>query len=246
MLTYEIKHFIKQDAKSKYPLECCGLLVDISGYIYAVPCLNVSKTPEKSFIISNEEIKKYGLDNIRGFYHSHKDNPDFSLADIAFSEKLNLKCVLYCCDSDIFKIYEPNGMEIPYVGRPFFIGTLDCFNLFKDYYRRELNIVFNDTIEHPERLNYSYWSTDECFEKYGYCKILEDYFLSHGFNKVNDLKQHDIIEIKMPHIKFPTHIGIYLGQQKLLHHLHEFSAIESYSSKYKRLTTNIYRHNSLM
>ena len=241
---------IKIHAKSEYPNECCGLIVKLNNETISVPCENTSKTPEKSFIIDHQEIQKYNSNDIIGFYHSHKDLLDFSLADIAFSEKLNKFCVLYVVDSNILKIHKPNGVEIPYVGRPFFLGTLDCFVLFKDYYRRVLNInITLPEIDHPQRYNVDYWKSKEAeieFAKLGSPKWINNFLIDNNFTEVKDLKKYDILVFKLPMFKFECHVGIYLENHQILHHLSEFSAIENYKHAYKRATTHIFRHKTLI
>lgn len=244
-LTELNKKIIIQESKTSYPNECCGLLVNIDNQIIAIPCKNVSETPLKSFIVDPAQIKLYDFNKIIGFYHSHKDNPDFSLADIAFSEKLKKYCVLYTVDNDAFKTYEPNGREIDYIGRPFFLGTLDCSNLIRDYYRRELNIKLKD-IEHPERLNLENWKDEKLWDAYKGWNILEEYLTDQGFIKVNDIKKFDIITMKMFNVRFPVHLALFLGDNKILHHISEFSAIDNYSNAYKRLTVGTYRHKTLI
>lgn len=241
-LTQEIKQVIENHAIKEYPKECCGIIVDGK----AIECENISETPLKSFIVKPSVIRAYGLENITGFYHSHPEPGDFSVADIAFCEKLNKTCILYLCQSKEFKIYNAKGMKIPYEGRPFFLGTLDCLSLFKDYYQRELNLIFDNDIEHPERFNYKAWSTPEFTEKYGYVTVVYDYLIKNGFVEVHSLQKHDIILMRLAHINFPVHIVIYLGNNQILQHMGEFSKVESYLSQYQRLATNILRHNSQM
>lgn len=238
------KKIIIQDSQNSYPNECCGILANINNQIIAIPCKNISESPLKSFIIDPAQIHLYDINKIEGFYHSHKDIIDFSIADIAFSEKLKKYCILYVVDSNIFKFYQPNGMEIPYIGRPFFLGTLDCSNLVKDYYRRELNIKLDD-IQHPERFNLENWKNEKLWNDYKAWNILEEYLLSQGFIKVNELKKFDIITMKMLNIRFPIHLAVYMGEDRILHHLNEFSEISNYSNSYKRLTYGIYRHHTL-
>lgn len=248
MLTSAIKKFICIHAHEDMPHECCGVLIKnpITKKISIFRCKNISETPEKCFIMRNQDIHIHGLDNIIAFYHSHPNGIDFSLADIAFSEKLKKICILYSVQENLFKEYKPCGAKLPYVGRPYFLGTLDCFTLFQDYYRRELNIYLDSNIDDYEECVYSRLRSKD----FDYTKVnvnsLNDYFLSHDFQEVETPKKHDIIITKAPQIKFPVHILVYLGENKVLHHFREFSEIENYSNAYKRLTTNIYRHISFI
>lgn len=247
MLPLEFQNFIKKDAQDKYPNECCGLIFE-NGEITS--CRNVSDTLEKSFVIDTEELEKNILNYITGFYHSHKDYPEFSVADIAFSEKLKKICVLYVVDLDTFKEYHPNGMEIPYEGRPFFFGHLDCFSLFQDYYRRELNInIILPVINHPKRYDIKYWQTKEAlieFDKLGRPAWIHNFLMDNNFTKVDDLKKYDILVFKAPNIPFPSHVAIYLDNNQILHHFFEYSARENYSNAFKRMNVGVYRHQSLI
>lgn len=235
-LTEIQKEQIKLHAKTTYPNECCGILVGNSSESTVVICDNIADKPEYSFIINPDQIQNYDIKDIHAFYHSHKEEERFSIADIAFSEKLGKECVLYIVDKDIFKIYTPNGASTPYVGRPFFIGELDCINLFLDYYQRELNLQLPEI---PKKLRINY--TDTANKNFLY-----EYYTSNDFTRVLQPQTHDIILMSLPNVKFPVHILIYLGQNKVLHHLNEFSTIEPYNNAMKRLTTHIFRHRSLV
>lgn len=243
MLTEGYKTFIKHDASLVYPNECCGLILDNGGII---SCENKSPNPTKSFEISNQVIRDIGIDKIIGFYHSHKDYSEFSVADIAFSEKLHKTCILYVADSNTFKEYTPNGAEIPYIGRAMFGGFLDCVSLFQDYYRRELNILMKGDITHPMRYQHEIWNNKEIIEKYVNVNEIENYLLQNDFIEVHDLKKHDVLLFQMPPIKSPTHIGVFIGEQRLLHHFKEYSEIENYGNAYKRITKKIFRHKLLL
>ncbi len=234
---------IKKHAKQVYPNECCGIVLNND---VIVPCRNISDTPEKSFIIDSDQIKDYANENIVGFYHSHKEYEDFSLADIAFSEKLHKFCILYCVDSNQLKYYYPSGAIIPYVGRPFFVGTLDCFTLSQDFYKREFNINISD-LKHSQRFNWRNWRSKETLAICGENNsIIKDHFINNDFVEIKKPGQKgDIILVKLPNIKFAVHVIIYLSNNMILHHVNEFSEIGNYNNVYKRLTTNVLRHKSL-
>lgn len=243
-LTLENKSQIELHAKSTLPYECCGLVLNINGNQIIKPCQNVASNPINSFVIDSNDLQSVDLDNIIAFYHSHPKGSSFSLSDIYFAEKLKKNCVLY--SEGEFSIYEPNGMKIPYVDRPFFVGYLDCFTLFKDYYERELNIHLPDANQ-KDRYNHLNWEKLAQSKEYENNTILYDYCKENNFSEVKDIKKHDVLLLKLPFTKtFPLHIGIMIEKDKILHHLFEFSSIESYNHSYKRLTTNIFRHNSLL
>jgi proteasome lid subunit RPN8/RPN11 len=260
MLTPEIKDFIKKEAQKVYPNECCGFILDNGN---TISCKNISSTPEKSFIIGHGDINKYGLKHIIGVYHSHKDYPEFSIADIAFSEKLNKICILYIVDSDNFKEYKPNGMEIPYQGRPFIInGQMFCLPLIRDYYRRELNIILSEFSTPFQLSPETYMDADTSVISYNECsEIITNYFFANNFIQVDKPSVHDIIQIKLPStreqevfllenkkrfLKESFSLLIYLKNKQVLHNMREFSCIESYRAAFDRLTTHIFRHKLLL
>lgn len=251
MLTEKFKEFIKMDARANYPNECCGLILN-NGNI--VSCKNISEIPEKQFVINNDDIFKYGIENIQSVYHSHKDSSELSVTDIAFSEKLKKHYILYCSDTDTFKEYNPSNANIPYEGRQFVAGALDCITLLEDYYRRELNIVFAKTVNDPIRFDNEFWVTDTKVktEDTYYTNIphlqnlLKDYLLSNDFVEVKEIQKHDVLIVQAKEMKFPTHLIIYLGNNKILTFFNRISKIEGYRKGYERVTKYIFRHKSLL
>ncbi|MEK6883336.1 MAG: Mov34/MPN/PAD-1 family protein, partial [Nanoarchaeota archaeon] len=143
ILTEENKLQIKEHALRENPNECCGLFIENMGVLELE---NKSKTPAESFIIDYNTLKKaekYG--RIKGFYHSHPED-EFSNIDNLISEKRMLSSVIYKIKEDSFSVYNPVGLEIPYVGREFVMGIFDCFTLVQEYYLRERNIKIPDFI----------------------------------------------------------------------------------------------------
>lgn len=243
-LSIENQDKIANLAEKEFPKECCGIIVSINGHNTVIPCINRSLTPEDSFAISENDIKDYPLDSIIAFYHSHKENDEFSIADIAFSEKLNKKSIIYICRTKQFKQYEPHGAKIPYIGRQFFPGVLDCYTLLQDFYRQELNIKLNN-IEHINRDMYNSWRDSKMIDEQLKNSSLVSSMLNNGFNETRTLRKYDVVLLRLIDIPYPIHTAIYLGDNKILHHLEELSTIESYRNVYKRLTVKILRHKEL-
>lgn len=244
-LSQSNQEIIVEHATREYPKECCGLLVSTSKKVTAIPCINRSETPEKNFVIRADDIKDFPLSKIKGFYHSHKDYPDFTIADVAFSEKLNKDSFIYICDSKQFKHYIPHGAKIPYVGRQFFPGVLDCLTLVQDYFHYELNIKLPN-LTHDYRDMTSVWQTADIIESQKKDSTLIQFLRQNSFTEVKDLKKFDVIVLSLKTIPYPIHTAIYLGENKVLHHLKEFSEIEPYREVYKRFTFGIFRHKELL
>lgn len=94
-----------------------------------------------------------------------------------------------------------------YKGKPYVYGVSDCFTLIKKYYKEELNISIPD---------YEY--SEEWWKK-GQSLYLEN-MKNAGFEKIKieNIKPNDILLIKIQ-TKEPCHAAIYLGDEKILHHV---------------------------
>lgn len=244
MLNNGLKEQIKNHAISDNKSEICGFLVKRINNIELFPCNNTAIDKENYFKIDNEEISKAkNFGTIIGVYHSHLKSDTFSDEDILISEKTNLPFYIYCLKTDIFKVYHPESLKIPYVNRPFILGTFDCLLLVIDYFKRELNISLEDI---TADVRY-----EENWEKHPLnvsgSNILKEHFINQGFQEVKKLNRNDIILIKPDKIKSPCHVLIYLGHNKILHHpSNGYSLIEEYSDVYKRMTRVILRHGKLL
>lgn len=240
MLTSELKRRIRAHAWINVPRECCGLIFE-SGDLEC--CQNLSKTPEKHFLISPIEVKKFKEKHgkIWGFYHSHAVSDSFSREDTAVAHRLKLNCVLYNTPSGAFSVYEPPKNPLPYLSRPFALGTLDCLTLAIDYYKQELNIDIADFYD--ERRAVTGW--DKLPENTPDNNFLKEHFMKHGFHEVKEPQKHDLILTSYGNIKCPIHCLIYLGDNLILHHPpNSLSLNEWYNFRLKRQTKAILRHKS--
>jgi len=227
-------------------IESCGLIIETPNGIIAEPCKNISNFPKHHFLISSEEQReKEYKGKLLGFYHSHVDESDFSYLDKSVSEKTNLECFLYQIPTGKLLSYKPNGWRAPYLGRPFVPGIFDCYQLVKDYYKTELNVELPD-LDHPFR--FAPTQDAEELPKVGYSKkstFLVDYFLSNGFQKVDDIQLNDILLIKTDRIDAAAHCLIYYGNDKILHHPGDkLSRIEQYNYFYQKRVVAKLRHCS--
>lgn len=245
-----LKKYIKVVSLKGFPNESGGVLVDnvpksnnemvFNSGVIVIFCKNVSNNPKHHFLVSQDDYetaRKTG--KIVGFWHSHALPSDGeSLGDVAISEKLNINAIVYKIPEDEFIEYEPVGLEIPYEGRGYFPGVLDCGELCVDYYKRELNVEIRCS---KEMTKLRCFGPDFLGNKEGLKISLE----TQGFQTVNNLKEHDLILIKPDNSQIATHIMIYLGKNKILHHpLDDLSEISIYGRYWKERTKYIMRHFS--
>jgi proteasome lid subunit RPN8/RPN11 len=237
VLTEQHRIIIAKHAKNEYPRECCGLITK-SGH--CVPCENISVKPETHFVISQEEKKQVIEDfgELWGYYHSHPNGGDLSEKDKWIAAKLQINCILY--SENQIKIHSPGIFDVPYLGRPFVLGILDCLTLVIDYYRRELNIRIED-FEHPSRCVENWDNLPVNFAGNLY---LSNFFINQGFVRVDKPKRHDIL-LNYWGLKAPSHCLIYLRDNLVMHHPPGLDSKTEEYAKIKKRTSVILRHKTL-
>jgi len=238
MISDKIKAKIKEHAKLLYPEECCGILALNKDKLLPLRCSNISKDPVNEFIIDPIDYlncSKQG--KIIGIYHSHciQDN-SFSELDKQISHKLNLKNIVYILKKDAFEEYSPENYYNKYINKDFMIGKSDCLSIVEKYYNEEFGI------------NISHYYRDEKWDKDFMNFIKErlseisgvdfdDFFKKEGLIKVEGIenaKKHDIVIFKYLD-NYPSHFGIYLGQNYILHQpRNKKSVIEKLTDAEKR------------
>jgi proteasome lid subunit RPN8/RPN11 len=244
ILSEENKAIIKQQALRENPNECCGLVYLEGNSPTAVPLKNVDADPANFFTIDPKDYLKTSLlGKIQGYYHSHIKESAFSDFDLLMAEKLNLTAVMYCLADDKFYEYSPIGRELPFVGRQYVTGAIDCFSLVRDYYNKIYNIILPDfeneyrLIEHKP----DHPDNDRCHN------VLPEYFEKNGFTKVSEVKEGDVILMNTPNILSPVHCCIYKEHNQILHHpFGKKSNISLYKDIHKKYATHIFRHKALL
>lgn len=237
----QIKEKIKSESRKNSPNECCGFIfLDKQSLKFDVfPCKNMASIKDNNFIISPKDyLKCSSLGQITACYHSHtNDNIELSEIDKTNSNKYNIHYILYNIKYDIFNFYAPNTEKNPYVGRPFILGTSDCFTLMRDYARRERNVQ----ITFPKNTIYP-----KDIKEIG--ALYEQNFIDNGFIKLSkdtELKKDDGIMMTFPAIceKYPTHAAVYIGNNMILHQpFNSFSCVNMYDNFFKKHTTYVLRY----
>ena len=231
---------MREAAISAYPNEGCGLVVGIGKKTKLITCANISTTPAQTFMISPSDYrdaqKAY---SILGVWHSHVDesnNP--SPADMTGCEATDMPWFITSIYGPVSSnpvtdtiMFSPTGYEIDYLGRPYVLGTLDCYSLMLDYYKREFGVSLTDYARVSEAGTVNY-----------------DFFLSQaeheGFVRQTEVepKVGDIFLIQVGSVS-PNHIAIYLGGDTILHHMNgRLSKRDIYGGYYQKHTSHHYRH----
>lgn len=126
-----------------------------------------------------------------------------------------------------------------YVGIDFQHGDTDCYGLI----RRVYSEVFNISLTNYARPD-NWWDHDDVYNLY------MDNYANEGFSlvdiyRIQDMEVGDVILMAIQS-SVPCHAGIYIGNNKILHHFYgRKSCIENYCRIWKNTTTGIIRHRDL-
>ena len=166
--------------------------------------------------------------------HSHPTtNPKPSEADLVACEKTGVAWHIVNPLTEEWGYCEPSGYQLPYVGRVFAHGVVDCYSLCRDWYEREWGLHLRDYDRRDQ-----WWEHGE--------NLYLDNFQKEGFRviPVEELQRGDALLIQLSS-SVPNHAAIYLGDQLILHHVQgRLSSRDIFGGYYLKNTACALRHES--
>ena len=235
-LTEELKEEILKHAQSNPEEEVCGLIIIRKGRYKYHPCKNISEVPRQCFMLAPDDYAKAEeIGEVVSVIHSHPyENPAPSEGDRVACEKAGVPWHIVNPQTEAWGYCEPEGFELPLIGRPFNYGIIDCYSLVRDWYKAELNIELRDYFR-----NGIWWENGE--------NVYVDNFKNEGFHEVylDEIKRGDVIMMQLE-ASVPNHLAVWLGcDQQIIHHLqNRLSSRDLYGGYYQKNTAKIVRHNS--
>jgi len=234
-LTETLETEILEHAQAEDPRECCGLIAVVKGRRRYFPCQNIAATPSEHFVLSGvdyAQVEDQG--EIVAVVHSHPiSNPAPSQADRVACQKSGLPWIIVNPKTEAWGHCNPDGFELPYVGREFVFGVVDCYSLVRDWYGKEFGLRLNDY----ERRDL-FWERGE--------NLYVDNFHREGFRKIpfDELQYGDALLMQLG-AKLPNHTAIYIDDQQILHHIQgRLSSRDVLGSYYVKNTAMVLRHES--
>lgn len=228
----------RTQATAGVPNETCGVIYNnITAGTQSITFINnISEEPEKYFLfdpllLSAEVNRITNAPNLMllGYFHSHVDATELpSTQDQMMINKLNIDMLIYSVYTDNFLVVEPNSEQFPLVGRQFNHVTANCYTLVRDYYIEIRGITLTNYVQIP-----NWWQKG--------LNLFIDYAQAEGFVEVNALQKHDIILMQI-NAPVPNHVGVYLGNNIMLHHpLDRLSQRTIYGGYWMKHTWGYYR-----
>lgn len=199
------------------------------------PCRNLAATPDEHFVMDPlDYANAEDQGEVVAVIHSHPvSNPKPSEADLVACEKTGVPWHIINPLTEEWGYCEPSGHQLPYVGRQFAFGVVDCYTLVRDWYAREYGIELRDYDRRDK-----FWEHGE--------NLYMDNFANEGFGEipVADVQPGDLILMNVCSL-VPNHAAIYLGDQLILHHVQQrLSSRDVYGGYYWKNTACALRHES--
>ena len=211
-LTDSVRAEALKHAQEEYPRESCGLVLLRHGKLRYHRCRNLATDPEQMFVIDPDdwvEAEDSGA-QVAWIIHSHPSSPpEPSQADRVACEQWGIPWAIVQPQTGAWGEHRPNGYRAPLLGREWVWGVTDCWALCRDWYREVRGIELRD------------WERPISVQDFNLDPMFTRCFAETGFRELRadeDLRVGDLIVMS---IAAPTlnHIGVYVGNQQLLHHL---------------------------
>ena len=234
-LTETLEAQILEHAQAEDPRECCGLIAVVKGRRRYFPCRNIAATPDEHFVLSGEDYAQVeDQGEIVAVVHSHPaTNPAPSQADRVACQKSGLPWVIVNPKTEAWGHCKPDNFELPYVGREFSFGIVDCYTLCRDWYGKEFGLQLSDYQRRD-----LFWERGE--------NLYVDNFYREGFRRIpfEELQYGDALLMQLGS-KLPNHAAIYIDDQQILHHIQgRLSSRDVLGSYYVKNTAMVLRHES--
>ncbi len=223
-------------AKQEAPREACGLLLVLDGVEQYLPCRNLAREPQDFFILHPDDFAAAeDRGEVLAIIHSHPHTPALpSDADRLACEKSGLPWHIVNPTTGEWGGCQPCGYKAPLLGRQWVWGVSDCWSLVRDWYAETWGITLPD------------WKRPQDLNTFNAAPMFESCWREAGFEEVDFLKMErgDLLLMAI-HSAQANHIGVYVGDQMMLHHaVGRLSSRDEYGRYYQARTQRVIRHRS--
>lgn len=231
---YDVIREFVDHARHEYPHEACGLVVVFKGRPRLFFCNNAAGDTLNDFAITPEDYARAEqVGDVVGVLHSHNGSAKPSPLDIQSQRASGVQWWIVGLESETSAEaieYMPAISAEPIFGRVFVHGVTDCYSLIRDWYAAERGIELPDFARTNE-----WWHKGE--------NLYIDGFPKAGFVEVKDALQVGDVLLMNIGANVANHAAIYVGDDKIAHHLHgRLSSIDFYSGFYRDRTIKQLRY----
>ena len=229
MIDQRLLHYIRQHCNEYPDQEICGVIAIHDGRRVYKRCKNTALVPQRYFRIDPEELHAIQQRcQVIAIVHSHVGSVEPSQTDREVAETTALPWIIVNSAGD-YNIYRPESCQtLPFVGREFCWGVQDCWTLVRDWYQSELGLTLPDA----ERPPIAMWQIQPLFAQW----------MNYGFRRVTDIAYGDIVAMAIGDSGLPTHAGVYLGNNQILHQVpNRLSSVDLYDGFWLKTTEGVYR-----
>jgi len=189
--------------------EVCGFLLIERDSLCLMPARNMARDIQNTWMISEVDYSKaIATGRLFGLYHSHVlDDDQFSKEDKRTADLAELPMLLYSLKVNKFNYYRPLSAIRPYENRAFILGVQDCGSILTDYYARELGVEIAHVTRFPRVIEEGFGDMPTFFNEQFY--VVEDRIP----------QKHDFLVFSIRGNEKQNHVGVYLGDNLMLHQL---------------------------
>jgi len=234
----KLKEEVLFHVKSEYPKEACGLIAIVKGKEKYYPCTNLAENKYEDFVMNPVDYYRVSKEgDVQSVIHSHpNESASPSKLDQTACDVMGINWWIVSYPNVEWCEVISANKKPGFIGRQFVYGILDCFTLVEDYYR---DIGIN--------LKVPQWNKDNGYE-WDFWEKGKNYYIdnykTNGFKQITDgsLKANDalLMNIRSP---ISNHCAIYIGDNRILHHLAgRLSCRDQYGQYYRQYTTHTLRH----
>lgn len=231
-----VKNGIIALAKENPSEEICGIIYQTDKSVSFKVCQNISSDRTLYFEIDPQDyIAVEQLGRPIGIYHSHPEtgSEGFSEDDLESAKELCLPYFLWTNKNSKWHSFIPPTYQIPSEGQPFCWGVQDCYETVRTYYRQCKGVYMTD------------YDRDESFQNADKSAIIQ-FIEAEGFHFVignGPIRKDDVLLFQTPGTAYPHHLGVFVGQQKVLHHpLNALSRYDPIDNKWLKRLGGVLRY----